>query len=270
MSTTPTSPSSEFAGPARAVVTGGSSGIGAATVRRLRERGWQVVAVARRADRLSALADECGCETVVADLTDQSAVDALRDRIAETGPIHAIVTVAGGAIGTDAVVSADARDWMRMFDINVLSAQRVISALLPALRAGARERGVGDILAVTSTAGQIAYEGGGGYNAAKFALRGMMGALRLELAGEPLRVMQLAPGMVKTDEFALNRFGGDPEKVEALYAGVEHPLTTDDMAALIVHALETPGHVNLDEITVRPVAQAAQHKIVRGPLELRD
>ena len=206
---------------------------------------------------------------MVADLTDQAAVDALRAHLAATGPIHALVTVAGGAIGVDSVESADARDWMRMFDINVLSAQRVISALLPALREGARERGVGDILAVTSTAGQVAYENAGGYNAAKFALRGMMGALRLELAGEPLRVMQLAPGMVKTDEFALNRFGGDPEKVDALYAGVEHPLLADDMAQLIVHALETPAHVNLDEITVRPVAQAAQHKLMRGPLELR-
>lgn len=254
----------------RAVVTGGSSGIGAATVRLLRERGWQVVAVARRADRLAALAAETGCEVVVADLTEASAVDALRDHVAATGPIHAIVTVAGGAIGTATVETADAADWMRMFDINVLSAQRVISALLPALRDGARERGVGDILALTSTAGQVAYESGGGYNAAKFALRGMMGALRLELAGEPLRVMQLAPGMVKTDEFALNRFGGDPEKVDALYAGVEHPLLADDMAAIIVHALESPSHVNLDEITVRPVAQAAQHKLVRGPLEVRD
>jgi len=253
----------------RAVVTGGSSGIGAATVRQLRSHGWSVVAVARRADRLAALADETGCETVTADLTDPAAVDALRAHIASTGPIHAIVTVAGGAIGTDTVESADARDWMRMFDINVLTAQRVISALLPALREGARTRGVGDILAVTSTAAQVAYESGGGYNAAKFALRGMMGALRLELAGEPLRVMQLAPGMVKTDEFALNRFGGDPEKVEALYAGVEHPLLADDMAALIVFALESPAHVNLDELTVRPVAQAAQHTLVRGTLELR-
>jgi NADP-dependent 3-hydroxy acid dehydrogenase YdfG len=270
MSTVDPAPITSAAVARRAVVTGGSSGIGAATVRRLRAAGWQVVAVARRADRLAALAAETGCETVVADLTDDAAVDALRAHIAATGPIHAIVAVAGGAIGTATVESADAADWMRMFDINVLSAQRVISALLPALRAGARERGVGDILAVTSTAGQVAYESGGGYNAAKFALRGMMGALRLELAGEPLRVMQLAPGMVKTDEFALNRFGGDPEKVDALYAGVEHPLLADDMAALIVHALETPAHVNLDEITVRPVAQAAQHKLVRGPLEVRD
>lgn len=253
-----------------AVVTGASSGIGAATVRLLRQHGWRVIAVARRADRLQALAAETGCEPFAADLTDQAAVDALRTHIEATGPVHALVTAAGGAIGTDPVATADARDWMRMFDINVLSAQRSIAALMPALRAGARERGVADILAITSTAGQISYESGGGYNAAKFALRGMMNALRLELAGEPIRVMQVAPGMVKTDEFALNRFGGDTAKVEALYEGVEHPLLAEDIAALVVHALEAPAHVNIDELTVRPVAQAAQHKLVREPLRVRD
>lgn len=253
----------------RAVVTGASSGIGAATVRLLRSQGWRVVAVARRAERLEALAAETDCDVVVADLTDDSAVDALREHVEATGTLHAIVSNAGGAIGADPVELASARDWMRMFDINVLGAQRVISALLPTLRAGAAERGVGDIIAVTSTAGQIAYEGGGGYNASKFALRGMMGALRLELAGEPLRVMQVAPGMVKTDEFTLNRFGGDIDKVESLYAGVEHPLVAVDIAAVILHALQSPPHVNLDEITVRPVAQAAQHKLVRGPLTVR-
>ena len=253
-----------------AVVTGASSGIGAATVRLLRQHGWRVVAVARRADRLQALAAETGCEPFAADLTDQAAVDALRTHIEATGPVHALVTAAGGAIGTDPVATADARDWMRMFDINVLSAQRSIAALMPALRAGARERGVADILAITSTAGQISYESGGGYNAAKFALRGMMNALRLELAGEPIRVMQVAPGMVKTDEFALNRFGGDTAKVDALYEGVEHPLLAEDIAALVVHALEAPAHVNIDELTVRPVAQAAQHKLVREPLRVRD
>lgn len=253
-----------------AVVTGASSGIGAATARLLRQHGWRVIAVARRADRLQALAAETGCEPFAADLTDQAAVDALRTHIEATGPVHALVTAAGGAIGTDPVATADARDWMRMFDINVLSVQRSIAALMPALREGARECGVADILAITSTAGQISYESGGGYNAAKFALRGMMNALRLELAGEPIRVMQVAPGMVKTDEFALNRFGGDTAKVEALYEGVEHPLLAEDIAALVVHALEAPAHVNIDELTVRPVAQAAQHKLVREPLRVRD
>lgn len=253
-----------------AVVTGASSGIGAATARLLRSHEWRVVAVARRADRLQALAAETGCEVVVADLTMDDDVDALRQHIAASGPIHAIVAVAGGAMGADTVESASARDWMRMFDVNVLTAQRVISALLPALREGALERGVGDILAITSTAGQVAYESGGGYNAAKFALRGMMHALRLELAGEPLRVMQVAPGMVRTDEFALHRFGGDAEKVAALYEGVENPLTAHDIAELVVHALEAPSHVNIDELTVRPVAQAAQHKLVRHPLAVRE
>jgi len=253
-----------------AVVTGASSGIGAATTRLLCAHGWRVVAVARRADRLAALAAETGCEVVVADLTSDADVDSLRQHISGSGPIHAIVAVAGGAVGSDTVEAATARDWMRMFDINVLTAQRVISALLPALRAGARERGVGDILAITSTAGQVAYENGGGYNAAKFALRGMMHALRLELAGEPLRVMQVAPGMVRTDEFALNRFGGDADKVDALYDGVEHPLTAEDVAELVVYALEAPAHVNLDELTVRPVAQAAQHKLIRQPLVVRE
>jgi NADP-dependent 3-hydroxy acid dehydrogenase YdfG len=253
-----------------AVVTGASSGIGEATARLLRAHGWRVIAVARRADRLAVLAAETGCETVVADLTDPSAVDALRKHVVDTGPVHALVNVAGGAIGVDTVETADAADWMRMFDINVLSAQRVISALLPALRAGARERGVGDIIAITSTAGQIAYETGGGYNAAKFALRGMMHALRLELAGEPLRVVQIAPGMVRTEEFALNRFDGDPAKVDALYEGVEHPLTAHDIAELVLFALQSPAHVNVDELTVRPVAQAAQHKLIRRPLEVRE
>lgn len=254
----------------RAVVTGASSGIGAATVRLLASRGWQVTAVARRADRLAALAAETGCAVVVADLTTSEGADALAEAVRTAGPLHALVANAGGAIGADTVEKVSADDLAAMFALNVLTAQRAIAALLPSLRRGAAERGSGDIVAVTSTAGQIAYEGGGGYNAAKFALRGLLGALRLELAGEPLRVVQVAPGMVKTDEFASKRFGGDAAKVEALYAGVEHPLLADDVAEAIVHAIELPSHVNLDEVTMRPVAQAAQHKLVREPLRVRE
>jgi NADP-dependent 3-hydroxy acid dehydrogenase YdfG len=253
----------------RAVVTGASSGIGAATVRLLRARGWQVIGVARRADRLAALAAETGCETLVADLTAAEGADALAAQVRAIGPLHALVTSAGGAIGAESVATASAESLAEMFELNVLTAQRAIAAVLPALRDGARERGSGDIVAVTSTAGQVSYEGGGGYNAAKFALRGLLGALRLELAGEPLRVIQIAPGMVKTEEFALKRFAGDAERVDALYAGVEHPLLAVDVAEVIVHALELPSHVNLDEVTMRPVAQAAQHKLVRGPLTPR-
>lgn len=254
----------------RAVVTGASSGIGAATVRRLRKRGWDVVGVARRADRLAALAAETGADTFTADLTDGAQVDALRGHLAVTGGVHTLVNNAGGAVGADSVEGSDPADWQAMFDVNVLAVQRVTSALLPLLRAGARDAGHADIVTITSTAGHVPYEGGGGYNAAKFASRALVGVLRLELAGEPIRVIEIAPGMVKTDEFALNRYLGDTARVEALYDDVEAPLVADDVAATILAALELPGHVNLDLVTVRPVAQAAQHKLIRGPLQPRD
>jgi NADP-dependent 3-hydroxy acid dehydrogenase YdfG len=253
----------------RVVVTGASSGIGEATARRFRDHGWDVVGVARRAERLAVLAAETGADTFVADITKQSDVDALRDYLAHSGPVHALVNNAGGAYGATSVEDSDPADWLRMFDVNVIGVQRVTSALLPLLRRGALEVGHADILTVTSTAGLVPYEGGGGYNAAKFAAHGVVGVLRLELAGEPIRVIEVAPGMVKTDEFALNRFGGDVGKVEAIYNDVVDPLTAADIAETIVHALELPGHVNLDMITIRPVAQAAQHKLVRGPLTPR-
>ena len=255
----------------RAVVTGASSGIGRATAKLLSERGWRVVGVARRADRLADLAAKTGIETFVADLTKDADVAALRDYLAATGGVHALVNNAGGAFGATSVEDANPADWQKMFDINVLGLQRVTAALLPLLRAAAaaEPNGHADIMSVTSTAGFVPYEGGGGYNAAKFAAHAVVGVLRLELAGEPIRVLEIAPGMVKTDEFALNRLGGDAEKAQAVYAGVEHPLVAEDIAEAIVHALELPGHVNLDMITIRPVAQAAQHKLVRGPLSPR-
>jgi len=182
----------------RVVVTGASSGIGAATARLFRERGWDVVGVARRADRLEALAAETGIDTFVADLTKQADVDALRDFVAGLGPVHALVNNAGGAFGLDSVEQSDADDWIRMYDVNVVAVKRVTSALLPLLRQGVAEGGSADILTVTSIAGHVAYEGGGGYNAAKFAAHALMAVLRLELAGEPIRVIEVAPGMVKT------------------------------------------------------------------------
>lgn len=250
----------------RVVVTGASSGIGEATAKRFRAHGWNVVGVARRADRLAMLAAESGADTFVADITKQSDVDALRDYLATTGPVHALVNNAGGAFGGSSVEHSDPADWLRMFDVNVIGVQRVTSALLPLLREGARKVGHADILTVTSTAGFVPYEGGGGYNAAKFAAHAVVGVLRLELAGEPIRVIEIAPGMVKTEEFTLNRFGGDAEKYASIYNEVVDPLSAADIAETIVHALELPGHVNLDLITIRPVAQAAQHKLVRGPL----
>ncbi|AZZ49285.1 SDR family NAD(P)-dependent oxidoreductase [Rathayibacter rathayi] len=254
----------------RVVVTGASSGIGAATVRLFRQHGWEVVAVARRRNRLEALAAETGAGFFVADLTDAAQVDALRDHLAASGPVHALVNNAGIALGLDPIETADPEDWRRMFEINVLAVKLVISALLPLLRAGIEEGGSSaDIVTVTSIAGHTPYEGGGGYNASKFAAHALVGVLRLELAGEPIRVIEIAPGMVATDEFALLRFRGDRELADAVYAGVTDPLVAADVAAAIVSAVELPAHVNLDLVTIKPVAQAAAHKVTRRPLAPR-
>jgi NADP-dependent 3-hydroxy acid dehydrogenase YdfG len=252
----------------RVVVTGASSGIGEATARLFAQRGWNVVGVARRADRLARLAAETGIDTFVVDVTKQPDVDALQQYLKQTGPTHALVNNAGGAFGMASVEHGDVADWQKMFDVNVIGLKRVTSALLPLLREAARD-GHADILTVTSTAGLVAYEGGGGYNAAKFAAHAVVGVLRLELAGEPIRVMEVAPGMVKTDEFALNRVGGALDKAAEVYDGVAAPLLAEDIAEAIVHAIELPGHVNIDSLFVRPVAQAAQHKLVRGRLHAK-
>lgn len=254
----------------RAVVTGASSGIGAAIARSLAARGWEVVGVARRADRLAALAAETGIRTIVADLTDPAQVDRVRTEVAALGPLHALVNNAGGAFGLSSVESADLEDWRAMFEINVIGVQRMVSALLPALRAGARDGGGADILTITSIAAHVPYEGGAGYNAAKAGAHALMAVLRLELSGEPIRVIEVAPGMVKTDEFSLVRFKGDRARADAVYAGVPDPLVAEDVAEVVVHALELPTHVNLDLVTIKPVAQAAPHKVARGPLEPRE
>jgi NADP-dependent 3-hydroxy acid dehydrogenase YdfG len=253
----------------RVVVTGASSGIGAAAVRLFREHGWEVVGVARRADRLEALAAETGADTFVADVTVQSQVDALRDYLATLGPIHALVNNAGGAFGLASVEDSDPDDWIRMFDVNVIGSKRVTTALLPLLRASIGPGSTASILMITSIAGHVAYEGGGGYNAAKFAEHAMTEVLRLELAGEPIRVIEVAPGMVKTDEFALVRFAGDQARADAVYDNVPDPLYATDIAESIVHAIELPPFVNLDLVTIKPVAQAAPHKVVRGELKPR-
>jgi NADP-dependent 3-hydroxy acid dehydrogenase YdfG len=250
----------------RIVVTGASSGIGAATAREFRARGWDVVGVARRTDRLEALAAETGAEVFTADITVQAQVDALAAYLADLGPTHALVNNAGGAFDMASVESADPENWLRMFDINVLGTQRVTAALLPLLRRAIEPGDYATIMTVTSTAGFGAYEGGGGYIAAKYAQHGMVGVLRLELAGEPIRVLEIAPGMVKTEEFAIKRFGGDAERAAKVYENVQDPLSAQDVALTIAEAIELPGHINLDLITIRPVAQAAQFKVIRGEL----
>lgn len=250
----------------RAVVTGASTGIGWATAALLREHGWEVTGVARREERLEALAEATGADVFPADLTDPADVQALRDHLAGLGRLDLLVNNAGGARGMDRVETGDPADWVWMFEANVVAVQRVTAALLPLLRSTAAEAGNADIVNVTSVAAAEVYEGGAGYNAAKAGEAAVTRALRLELAGEPLRVVEIAPGMVKTEEFSLRRFGGDRERADKVYAGVENPLTADDVASVIVFAAELPGHVNLDHVTVRPVAQAARDKVIRGPL----
>jgi NADP-dependent 3-hydroxy acid dehydrogenase YdfG len=239
-------------------VTGASSGIGAATVRRLAAEGFDVVAAARRADRLEALAAETGSRAVPLDVTDAGAVRAFADALDEC---RVLVNNAGGAFGLDPIASADDADWQRMYDVNVLGTLRVTRALLPKLIAS----GDGVVVNLTSTAAFTPYEGGGGYVAAKHAERALSETLRLELYGEPVRVTEVAPGMVKTDEFSLVRFRGDAERAEAVYAGVPGPLSADDVADCIAWAVTRPWNVNIDSIVVRPRAQVAQHKVYREP-----
>jgi NADP-dependent 3-hydroxy acid dehydrogenase YdfG len=252
-----------------AVVTGASSGIGAATARALRKSGWNVLAVARRADRLESLAAEVGVVPMAADLTDPDAAASLAQNVAEHGDVHALVHIAGGARGTDSVEHGNPDDWQWMFDINVLAAQRLVTAFLPLLRRGIASGGHADLLFLTSTASEVPYQGGAGYNASKAAERMLARVLRMELNGEPIRVVEVAPGMVYTEEFTVNRLRGDAVAAEAVYADVEAPLVAEDVASVIDYALNAPGHVNLDVITMRPVAQSAQHLLARGPLRPR-
>ncbi|UWF78244.1 MULTISPECIES: SDR family oxidoreductase [Microbacterium] len=253
----------------RAVVTGASSGIGEATVRALRGRGWDVVGVARREDRLAALAAETGASAIACDLTDGDAVAAMVSELESTGPLHALVQVAGGARGTESVEEGAIEDWQWMFDANVLASKRLVSGLLPLLRRAAADDGHADTVFVTSTAAQVAYPGGAGYNAAKAAQSMLVKVLRQELNGEPIRVAEIAPGMVHTEEFTLNRLRGDRVAAESVYAGVEEPLLAEDVADLIAYALSAPRRVNLDLVTMRPVAQSAHHLLARGPLRPR-
>lgn len=243
----------------RAVVTGASSGIGTATVRQLRALDWDVVAVARREDKLKALAEETGASYIVADMTSDDDVTRMAEEVRAHGPVHSLVANAGFALGTDEVKDANVDDWKKMFDINVLGVVRAVKALLPALV----DSGRGDICIMSSTAGHIAYEGGGGYVAAKHGTTSVAETLRLELAGQPVRVMEIAPGMVATDEFSLKRLGSQ-EAADKVYEGVERPLTAEDVADAVVYTLTRPHHFNVDLMVIRPIAQAAQHKVARN------
>ena len=244
------------AGRGTAVVTGASSGIGAATARALAADGFDVVVGARRRDRLDALAEEIGARAVTLDVTSDSSVAALRDAVPEC---TVLVNNAGGALGLEPIAEAAVSDWQWMYDVNVLGTLRVTQALLPALEASGR----GHVVILGSTAGRVVYEGGAGYTAAKHAVAALGETLRLELSGRPVRVSEIAPGMVATEEFSRVRFRGDAEKAAKVYEGVAEPLTAEDVADCVSWVVTRPPHVDVDLLVVRPLAQAAQHKVHR-------
>ncbi|MBC6459230.1 SDR family NAD(P)-dependent oxidoreductase [Actinomadura sp. HBU206391] len=249
-----------------AVITGASSGIGAATARRLAAEGFNVVLAARRRDRLEGLvkeiqdADPSGrpnaAMAVTLDVTSQESVDALAAALPEC---HVLVNNAGGAVGLEPVAQADPADWQAMYDTNVLGLLRVTKALLPKLIAG----GAGHVVNITSLAAHVPYENGAGYVAAKHAAAAINDTMRLELVAEPVRVTEIAPGLVQTEEFSLVRFRGDADKAAKPYEGVPEPLVADDVADCVAWAVTRPEHVNIDRIDVQPRVQAAPYKIHR-------
>ncbi len=241
-----------------AVVTGASSGIGAATARRLAAAGYWVLCVARRSDRIARLANEIDGYAVTCDVTDPADVEVLAAAV--DGRCDLLVNNAGGALGQEPVAEADLQAWSTMYASNVLGAAAVTKALLPALISSQ-----GQVVFITSVAADGAYEGGAGYCGAKAAERAIAGAMRLELVDQPVRIAEISPGMVRTEEFSVTRYGGDEERAAAVYAGVAEPLSAEDIAECVVWVASRPAHVNIDRMTVRPRAQAAQHKVHRVP-----
>ena len=233
-----------------AVVTGASSGIGAATAKGLAAAGFEVVLGARRLDRLQAIATGIGesARAYPLDVTDQGSVDRFCDQL--TAGCRLLVNNAGGALGLDSIAGADETKWQQMYDSNVMGVLRMTRALLPALI----ESGDGHVITVGSVAAFEPYAGGAGYNAAKHAARAVMDVLRMELVGQPVRVSEVDPGLVET-EFSLVRFEGDQARADAVYRGLQ-PLTAEDVAEVIAFAATRPSHVDIDQVTIRPRDQA--------------
>lgn len=240
-----------------AVVTGASSGIGAATARALHAEGFDVVLAARRADRIETLAVELGerARAVVCDVTDPDAVTAL---VAATPRCSVLVANAGGALGLEPVAEFDDEQWRTMWETNVLGAARTIRAFLPALEAS----GDGRIVVVTSVAGHQTYPGGAGYASAKHAAAAITDTLRVELLGTPIRVIEIAPGMVET-EFSAVRFGDDEARAAAVYAGIE-PLSAEDVAEAITWAVTRPAHMTVARMDLLPRAQGSARDVHRS------
>lgn len=239
-----------------AVVTGASSGIGAATAKALHDAGFDLVLGARRLDRVREVGDPLGARSLELDVTDAASVERF---CAEIPVAHVLINNAGGALGLDTVAQAKDDDWERMYDTNVLGLMRMTRALLPKLEAS----GNGHVVNVGSIAGWESYPGGAGYNAVKFAVRAITQVMRLEWVGKPIRVTEVSPGMVET-EFSVVRFKGDSERASKVYAGLQ-PLVAEDVADCIQWAVTRPPHVNIDEIIVKPTAQASATVAARKP-----
>jgi NADP-dependent 3-hydroxy acid dehydrogenase YdfG len=238
-----------------AVVTGASSGIGAAAARALAGAGFELWLGARRLDRLREVGEPLGAHVLELDVRDLGSVEAFASRL--PAAVHLLVNNAGGALGLDRLEAARDEDWIGMWETNVLGVMRVTRALLPALRAS----GDGHIINLGSTAGFETYVGGSGYTGSKHALKALTRTLRQELLGEPIRVTEVAPGMVET-EFSLVRFFGDEERAKSVYRGIQ-PLTAEDIADCIAWVATRPSHVNIDEIVVRPRDQATSTMVHR-------
>jgi NADP-dependent 3-hydroxy acid dehydrogenase YdfG len=234
-----------------AIVTGASSGIGAATARHLAKAGFRVVVGARRLDRLTALAESIGGVALPLDVTDPSSVTAFAESVRAAGPCRVLVNNAGGALGLASVAEADEDHWRWMWETNVLGTLRMTKALLPALV----DSGDGHVVTITSIAAQEVYDNGAGYTSAKHAQSALHRTLRGELLGKPVRVTEILPGMVET-EFSLVRFEGDEARASDVYSGLT-PMTADDVAEVVAFAVTRPSHVNLDQIVMKPRAQAS-------------
>jgi NADP-dependent 3-hydroxy acid dehydrogenase YdfG len=230
-----------------AVVTGASAGIGAAAARALAGAGFRLVLGARRMDRLREVAEPLGATALPLDVTSAESVQAFAAQVPEA---HLLVNNAGMAHGVDRIADATDADWTAMWETNVLGVLRMTRAFLPALEAS----GDGHVINVGSVSGFETYAGGAGYTGTKHALRAFTRTLRQELLGKPVRVTEIAPGLVET-EFATVRFGGDAERAKAVYRGLD-PLVAEDIADCIAWAATRPSHVNIDEIVVRPRDQA--------------
>jgi NADP-dependent 3-hydroxy acid dehydrogenase YdfG len=242
-----------------AVVTGASSGIGEATARGLRAAGFRLVLGARREDRIMAVATELGGHGLILDVRDPASIQAFVDTIAtEYGQVEILINNAGLAAGLQPLAEGNDADWVQMMETNVLGLLRMTKAMLPLLRRAPRAH----IVNLGSVAGFEVYPGGVGYTASKHAVRAITRTLRLELMGEPIRVTEIEPGLVDT-EFSLVRFKGDRERADGVYKGIK-PLTGADVADCIVWVVTRPPHVNVDEMVVRPIAQATARDVARN------